>query len=98
MALPVLTVRQVMQSEPVTVDPDCPLDVVLGLMNLQRIGAVIVVDPERSPLGIFSERDLMRRVAVAAPAQASDAPEGARLRRPEPMPEAAAPSVRVEEA
>src|SRR5438876_6640739 len=67
MALPVLTVRQVMQSEPVTVDPDCPLDVVLGLMNLQRIGAVIVVDPERSPLGIFSERDLMRRVAVAAP-------------------------------
>ena len=50
------------------------------------IGAVFAIWPDR------------RRVAVAAPARASDAPEGARVRRPEPMPEAAAPSVRAEEA
>jgi serine phosphatase RsbU (regulator of sigma subunit) len=65
MTRPVLTVRQVMQPDPTTVDPDCPLDVVLGLMNLQRIGAVIVVTPDRSPVGIFTERDLLLRVAVA---------------------------------
>jgi len=55
-----------MQSEPVTVDPDCPLDVVLGLMNLHRIGAVLVVRPDRTLLGIFTDRDLLRRVGVAA--------------------------------
>jgi len=67
MAAPVLTVREVMQPDPVTVDPDCPLDVALGLMNLQRIGAIIVVHPDRGLLGIFTDRDLLRRVGVAAP-------------------------------
>lgn len=62
----VLNVRESMQPEPVTVDPDCPLDVVLGLMNLHRIGAVIVVSPDRGLLGIFTDRDLLRRVGVAA--------------------------------
>lgn len=65
MSRPLLTVRQVMHPDPVTVDPDCPLDVVLGLMNLHRIGAVIVIRPDRSVAGIFTERDLLRRVAVA---------------------------------
>ena len=65
MTPPVLTVRELMQPEPVTVDPDCPLDVVLGLMNLHRIGAVVVVRPDRSLLGIFTDRDLLRRVGVA---------------------------------
>lgn len=63
----ILTVRQVMQRDVVTVAPDCPLDVVLGLMNLYRIGAVVVVAANHSPVGIFTERDLLRRVAVAEP-------------------------------
>lgn len=67
MKRPLLTVRQVMQAEPTTVDAECPLDVVLGMMNLQRIGAVIVTRPDRSAAGIFTERDLLRRVAVAPP-------------------------------
>jgi sigma-B regulation protein RsbU (phosphoserine phosphatase) len=62
-----LTIRELMQPDPVTVDPDCPLDVALGLMNLHRIGALIVVTPERGLLGIFTDRDLLRRVGVAAP-------------------------------
>ena len=66
MPRPVLTVRQVMQAEPVTVDEACPLDVVVGLMNLHRIGAVVVVRPDRILAGIFTERDLLRRVGVAA--------------------------------
>jgi len=49
-------------------------------------GAVFAIWPDR------------RRVTVSARAQASDLPEAARVRRPEPMPDAAAPSVRVEEA
>ena len=65
MALPPLTVRQVMQPDVVTVAPDCPLDVVLGLMNLYRIGAVVVIHEDRSVAGVFTERDLLRRVAVA---------------------------------
>ena len=60
-----LTVRYVMQAEVVTVAPDCPLDVALGLMNLHRIGAIVVVRDDRSLVGIFTERDLLRRVAVA---------------------------------
>lgn len=56
-----------MQTEPVTVDTACPLDVVLGLMNLHRIGAVTVVHPDQSLAGIFTERDLLRRVGLADP-------------------------------
>jgi sigma-B regulation protein RsbU (phosphoserine phosphatase) len=62
----ILTIRELMQPEPVTVDPDCSLDVALGLMNLHRIGALIIVSPERGLLGIFTDRDLLRRVGVAA--------------------------------
>jgi len=65
MAPTVLTVRELMQPEPVTVDADCPLDVALGLMNLHRIGALLVVRPDRGLLGIFTDRDLLRRVGVA---------------------------------
>ena len=62
---PSLTVRQVMQPNPVAVAPDCPLRDVLALMNEYRIGAVVVVSPDRALLGIFTERDLLRRVADA---------------------------------
>lgn len=54
-----------MQPDPVTVDPDCPLDVALGLMNLHRIGALVVVGEARELVGIFTERDLLRRVGLA---------------------------------
>jgi serine phosphatase RsbU (regulator of sigma subunit)/CBS domain-containing protein len=65
MTRPPLTVRQVMTAEVVTVAPDTPLDVVIGLMNLYRIGALVVIHPDRSPAGVFTDRDLLRRVAVA---------------------------------
>jgi serine phosphatase RsbU (regulator of sigma subunit) len=65
MPKPALTVRQVMQSEPVVVPPDCPLRDVMDRMNRQRIGAVIVVNGGNELSGIFSERDLLRRVVDA---------------------------------
>ena len=61
----VLTIRELMQPQPVTVDAECPLDVALGLMNIHRIGALVVVTAERGLLGIFTDRDLLRRVGVA---------------------------------
>jgi len=61
-----LTVRQVMEPDPVTVPPGCPVGEVLGLMNAERIGSVLVADDGRL-LGIFTERDLLRRVADAPP-------------------------------
>jgi phosphoserine phosphatase RsbU/P len=60
-----LSVRQVMQPEPVLVPPACPLRVVMEQMNRLRIGAVIVVDGGQALEGIFTERDLLRRVADA---------------------------------
>lgn len=61
-----LTVRQVMDPEPVVVPPDAPVGELLLLMNERRIGSVLVCDGGRL-LGIFTERDLLRRVADAVP-------------------------------
>ena len=60
-----LTVRDLMQAEPVTVRPNTPLAHVLELMNARRIGAVVVVDSDNRLEGIFTERDLLRRIGVA---------------------------------
>lgn len=64
---PMISVRQVMQSDPVTIAPDRPVRDALELMNRHRIGAVIAIGPDQTLAGIFSERDLLRRVAVADP-------------------------------
>jgi sigma-B regulation protein RsbU (phosphoserine phosphatase) len=62
-----LTVREVMQTEPVLVRPACPLRDVMEQMNRLRIGAVIVVNGGAALEGIFTERDLLRRVVDADP-------------------------------
>jgi serine phosphatase RsbU (regulator of sigma subunit) len=55
-----------MQPDPVVVQPTCPVRDVIEQMNRKRIGAVIVVTDAHALLGIFTERDLLRRVADAA--------------------------------
>lgn len=62
-----LTVRQVMQPEPIMVAPDCPVRDVLRVMNRNRIGAVLVVRDDARLCGIFTERDLLKRVLTAIP-------------------------------
>lgn len=69
-----LSVRQAMQSDPVLVPPDSAVREVLDLMNLRRIGSVLVVDSSDRLLGIFTERDLLRRVAVAESIRWRDLP------------------------
>jgi serine phosphatase RsbU (regulator of sigma subunit) len=67
MSPPELTVRQVMHPDPVSVTPDRPVGELLLLMNRLRIGSVLVCDPAGELVGIFTERDLLRRVADAVP-------------------------------
>ena len=63
--MPELTVRQVMQADPVAVDPACPLRDALARMNELRIGAVVVAHANGTLVGIFTERDLLKRIAAA---------------------------------
>lgn len=62
-----LTVREVMQPNPVAVAPDSPVRAALARMNGLRIGSVLVADAAGALRGIFTERDLLRRVADAPP-------------------------------
>jgi CBS domain-containing protein len=63
---PVLRVQDVMQPDPVCVAPECPIRDVLDVMTGVRIGAVPVV-AQSQLVGIFTERDLLRRVVSAIP-------------------------------
>jgi phosphoserine phosphatase RsbU/P len=60
-----LTVRMVMHPDPVVVHPDRPVGDLLLMMNRQRIGSVLVCDDSDRLVGIFTERDLLVRVADA---------------------------------
>lgn len=62
-----LTVRQLMDPDPVLVPPDRTVGELLPLMNDRRIGSVLVGETDGQLLGIFTERDLLRRVADAVP-------------------------------
>jgi phosphoserine phosphatase RsbU/P len=59
-----ITVRQVMQPNPIIVQPTSTVGELLHFMNQERIGSVLVCDGEKL-IGIFTERDLLRRVADA---------------------------------
>ncbi|REK10014.1 MAG: CBS domain-containing protein [Planctomycetota bacterium] len=56
--------------EPITVDASTPVGEVLKLIVDRRIGCVVVAEGKR-PLGIFSERDALRKLNVSAPALSS---------------------------
>lgn len=44
------------------ISPEESVAVAVHLMNELHIGALLVTDDERRPVGIFTERDLLRRV------------------------------------
>jgi serine phosphatase RsbU (regulator of sigma subunit) len=62
-----LTVREVMEPAPIGVPVSASLGSVLALMNSRRVGAVLVRHPDDRLAGIFTERDLLRRIADAPP-------------------------------
>jgi len=61
-----LTVREVMNPNPIRLSPDSPIQDALERMNGQRVGSVLVVEGERL-VGIFTERDFLKRTAAAVP-------------------------------
>jgi phosphoserine phosphatase RsbU/P len=61
-----LTVRQVMNPNPIRLGPDSPIQDALERMNGQRVGSVLIVEGERL-VGIFTERDFLKRTTAAVP-------------------------------
>ncbi|MDD0977110.1 putative nucleotidyltransferase substrate binding domain-containing protein [Pseudomonas fontis] len=51
---------------PVVCDPDTPLREAVRLMHDQQVGSIVIVDPQRAPIGIFTLRDLRQVVAEAS--------------------------------
>jgi CBS domain-containing protein len=64
--------RSIIRRAPVTVSPDTPVRAVLERMKALRIGSVLVSDDDGRPLGIFTERDVLDRIALGGLPQ--DAP------------------------
>jgi CBS domain-containing protein len=50
---------------PVSVPPDAPLRRALQLMNEERIGSIVIGGDDGRPLGVFTLRDLLVRVALS---------------------------------
>src|SRR5262249_34764534 len=61
-----LTVRRLMTTDAVRVEPDRPVQEALELMNKHRVGALLVAEHGEKLVGIFTERDFLRRAAAAA--------------------------------
>ena len=55
---------------PVTVKPETPIRDAARVMFEGSVGSVVVVDDSGRPVGIFTERDLVRVVAQGAPLEA----------------------------
>ncbi|MCX8099057.1 MAG: DUF294 nucleotidyltransferase-like domain-containing protein [Casimicrobiaceae bacterium] len=59
------TLGQLLRRQPISVGPEASIEEALTLMQEHAIGSVLVVDDERRPVGIFTERDLVPRVVLA---------------------------------
>ena len=58
----VLKIENVMVGDVITVETEATVRQAVDLMNEHEIGCLIVVDEEEKPVGILTERDLLRRV------------------------------------
>jgi CBS domain-containing protein len=59
-----MLVKDVMSSPVITINENAPANRVAELMDKHGLGCIIVISKERKPLGIITERDLVRRVLV----------------------------------
>jgi len=58
-------VRDIMTKELVTIDQDSSVLDACKLMTEHKIGAVVILSPIKDAIGIFTERDLLNRVAAS---------------------------------
>jgi len=61
----ILKIENVMVSDVITVEAEATVRQAVDLMNKHEIGCLIVVDEEEKPVGILTERDLLRRVLAS---------------------------------
>ncbi len=66
--------------EVVTIEPSATLAAAVGLLAEKRIGAVLILGPDRRIAGILSERDIVRALAERG-AAALDEPVGRTMTR-----------------
>ncbi len=52
----------VLNDDVATCSYDTPLSEVIGLLSQRNIGSIVIVD-EKKPIGIFTERDFLRKIA-----------------------------------
>ena len=60
-----ILLKDVLRREPLRCAPDDPLREALRSMQGAKLGSIVVVDPDGAPLGIFTERDLLRLAAAS---------------------------------
>jgi CBS domain-containing protein len=61
-----MTVKSILSNkggDVITIDPNATLEAAIALLAERRIGAVVVLGPERRVIGILSERDIVRALA-----------------------------------
>ena len=56
--------KDIMTKEILSVEKDIPVYEAVQIMNKNNIGSVVVMNAIKDPLGIFTERDLLRRVVA----------------------------------
>jgi CBS domain-containing protein len=84
--------RVLLRGEPVVCDETVTVRAALRTMNEAHVGAIVVVDARRRPVGIFTERDLLRAMPeldLDAPVTGSMVPEPLSLPAHTPSYEAA---------
>jgi CBS domain-containing protein len=62
-----MTVKSILSkkgSDVVTIEPNATLEAALAVLAKHRIGAIVVLGPERRLIGIVSERDIVRALAA----------------------------------
>ncbi len=57
-----MLVKDIMSSPVITVDKNRKIDEVAKLMEMQRLGCIVVTEDNGKPIGIITERDLVTRV------------------------------------
>ena len=58
----VLKIENVMVSDVITIEAEVTVRQAVDIMNKHEIGCLVVVDEEEKPVGVMTERDLLRRV------------------------------------
>jgi len=61
-----MTVKSILSgkgSDVITIEPHATLEAAIAVLAERRIGAVVVLGPERRVIGILSERDIVRALA-----------------------------------